>query len=99
MRKQRVLHILLPNHALNVNKFLSSTVSTTECFATQQEGKSGKWILNHQLMKLLNHDMRSRLRWIGRKHLNDVAQQVETSGKATIFVAKDNFHIGGYFIP
>ena len=34
-----------------------------------------------------------KLRWICRKHSNHVVQQVGTPGKATIFVARHNFHV------
>ena len=32
-----------------------------------------------------------KLRWICRKHSNDVARQVETQSKRTIFVSRDKF--------
>ena len=35
-----------------------------------------------------------KLRWIGRKYSNDVAQQVESPGKLTIFVVRHDFHVG-----
>ena len=34
-----------------------------------------------------------KLRWICRKHSDDVARQVETPSKRTIFVARHNFNV------
>ena len=34
-----------------------------------------------------------KLKWICRKHSNDVARQVETPGKSTTFVVRHNFHV------
>ena len=34
-----------------------------------------------------------KLRWICRKRSNDVARQIETTSKRTIFIARHNFHV------
>ena len=61
----------------------------SECIEKYQFKLYSKCDREHDFDVILGHVVPCRkLRWIYRKHLYDVARQVETPGKSIIFVAR-----------